>query len=136
MACGRRKKRASVDSRISAWKSAFITTSYRPLANNVRYEKYERVDMGDFNWVTPDFLAFASPQHRPTHVIPASSPMYSTLPTNIAEVQRSGLPTPFKNVLSHFSARNIGLVVRLNSELYSSSYFTALGIQHLNMIFD
>lgn len=92
--------------------------------------------MGDFNWVTPDFLAFASPQHQPTHVIPQSSPMYSTLPTNIAEVQRSALPTPFKNVLSHFSARNIGLVVRLNSELYSSSYFTALGIQHLNMIFD
>ncbi|KAF2748890.1 phosphatases II [Sporormia fimetaria CBS 119925] len=100
------------------------------------YEKFERVDMGDFNWVTPDFLAFASPQHKPTHVIPPSSPMYSTLPTTIAEVQRSSLPTPFKNVLSHFSARNIGLVVRLNSELYSSSYFTALGIQHLNMIFD
>ncbi|KAF2181987.1 tyrosine-protein phosphatase CDC14 [Zopfia rhizophila CBS 207.26] len=100
------------------------------------YEKYERVDMGDFNWVTPNFLAFASPQHQPTHVIPPSSPMYSTLPTNIAEVQRSSLPTPLKNVLSHFSARNIGLVVRLNSELYSSSYFTALGIQHLDMIFD
>lgn len=105
-------------------------------ADQARYEKFERVDMGDFNWVTPDFLAFASPQHKPTHVIPPTSPMYSTLPTNIAEIQRSDLPTPFKNVLSHFSARNIGLVVRLNSELYSSSYFTALGIQHLNMIFD
>lgn len=100
------------------------------------YEKYERVDMGDFNWVSPDFLAFASPQHQPTHVIPESSPMYATLPKTIAEVQRSTLPTPFKNVLSHFVARNVGLVVRLNSELYSSSYFTALGIQHLNMIFD
>ncbi|OCL01145.1 phosphatases II [Cenococcum geophilum 1.58] len=100
------------------------------------YEKYERVDMGDFNWLTPSFLAFASPQHQPTHIIPPSSPMYSTLPTTIADVQRSTLPTPFKNVLSHFSARNIGLVVRLNSELYSPSYFTALGIQHLDMIFD
>jgi cell division cycle 14 len=92
--------------------------------------------MGDFNWVTPDFLAFASPQQQPTHEISASSPMYATLPSNIAEVQRSALPGPFKNVLSHFCARNIGLVVRLNSELYSSSYFTKLGIQHLNMIFD
>ncbi|KAF2470100.1 phosphatases II [Lindgomyces ingoldianus] len=100
------------------------------------YEKFERVDMGDFNWVTPNFLAFASPQHQPTHVIPQSAPMYSTLPKNIAEVQKSSLPTSFKNVLSHFTARNIGLVVRLNSELYSSSYFTALGIQHLDMIFD
>lgn len=92
--------------------------------------------MGDFNWVTPNFLAFASPQIQPTHEIPTSSPMYSTLPSSIAEVQRSSLPTPFKNVLSHFCARNIGLVVRLNSELYSSTYFTKLGIQHLNMIFD
>lgn len=100
------------------------------------YEKFERVDMGDFNWVTPNFLAFASPQQQPTHEIPTSSPMYATLPSNIAEIQRSGLPGPFKNVLSHFCARNVGLVVRLNSELYSSSYFTKLGIQHLNMIFD
>jgi cell division cycle 14 len=100
------------------------------------YEKFERVDMGDFNWVTPDFLAFASPQQQPVHEIPTSSPMYSTLPSNIAEVQRSALPGPFKNVLSHFCSRNIGLVVRLNSELYSSTYFTKLGIKHLNMIFD
>jgi cell division cycle 14 len=62
--------------------------------------------------------------------------MYDTLPRNIADVQKSTLPTPFKNVLSHFSARNIGLVVRLNSELYSPSYFEALNIQHLDMIFD
>jgi cell division cycle 14 len=113
-----------------------VTASYLHPTDINRYEKFERVDMGDFNWITPDFLAFASPQHQPVHVIPQSSPMYSTLPTNIAEIQRSSLPPPFKNVLSHFTARNIGLVVRLNSELYSSSYFTALGIQHLNMIFD
>lgn len=46
------------------------------------------------------------------------------------------IPTPFKNVLAHFASRNIGLVVRLNSELYSSSYFTALGVTHQDMIFD
>lgn len=100
------------------------------------YEKFERVDMGDFNWVTPQFLAFASPQQQPTHEIPKSSSMYATIPSNIAEVQKSSLPGPFKNVLSHFCARNIGLVVRLNSELYSSTYFEKLGIKHLNMIFD
>jgi cell division cycle 14 len=100
------------------------------------YEKFERVDMGDFNWVTPQFLAFASPQQQPTHEIPKSSSQYATIPSTIAEVQKSSLPGPFKNVLSHFSARNIGLVVRLNSELYSSTYFEKLGIKHLNMIFD
>lgn len=38
--------------------------------------------------------------------------------------------------MSHFRKRNVGLVVRLNSQLYSPSYFNALGINHLDMIFD
>ncbi|KAF2214975.1 hypothetical protein CERZMDRAFT_66210 [Cercospora zeae-maydis SCOH1-5] len=101
------------------------------------YEKYERVDMGDFNWVSPDFLAFASPQHQPTHVFQPNEPLYAQLPRTVSAVKRdSNLPTPFKNVLTHFAERDIGLVVRLNSELYSPSYFTALGIKHLDMIFD
>ncbi|TVY65567.1 Tyrosine-protein phosphatase cdcA [Lachnellula suecica] len=101
------------------------------------YERYERVDQGDFNWLTPDFLAFASPQHTPVAPILPSSPLYATLPSTLEAVDaHPTLPNPFKNVLKHFSNRNIGLVVRLNSELYSPSYFTALGIEHLDMIFD
>lgn len=92
--------------------------------------------MGDFNWITPHFLAFASPQHQPVAPIPAGTPEYAALPSTIAEVQASKLPLPFKNVLSHFSSRDVGLVVRLNSELYCPSYFTALGIQHIDMIFE
>jgi len=92
--------------------------------------------MGDFNWISPDFVAFASPQHTPVAVIPPSSPQYATLPTTTSAIFQSKLPSPFKNVLAHFRNRNVGLVVRLNSELYSPSYFTALGITHLDMIFD
>lgn len=51
-------------------------------------------------------------------------------------MKQSDLPEPFKNVLRHFSKRNVGMVVRLNSELYSPTYFTALGIDHMDMIFD
>jgi len=101
-----------------------------------RYEKYERVDMGDFNWVSPNFVAFASPQHEPIAPIPHTSPEYAALPTTTASIMNSRLPQPFRNVLAHFKARKVGLVVRLNSELYSPSYFTAIGIQHLDMIFD
>ncbi|KKK14561.1 hypothetical protein AOCH_001973 [Aspergillus ochraceoroseus] len=100
------------------------------------YEKYERVDMGDFNWITPQFLAFASPQHQPIAPIPVDTPEYAALPSTISEVCSSRLPLPFKNVLAHFSSRKVGLVVRLNSELYSPSYFTALGINHIDMIFE
>lgn len=92
--------------------------------------------MGDFNWVTPHFLAFASPQHQPINVIAPTDPQYAMLPRTVAAVKRSNLPRPFRNVLAHFHDRGIGLVVRLNSELYSPSYFTALGIKHLDMIFD
>ena len=106
------------------------------IANIVRYERFERVDMGDFNWVSPQFVAFASPQSEPTAPIPTTSPAYATLPSCIPEIAGARISTPFKNVLSHFVQRNVGLVVRLNSELYCPSYFTALGIQHIDMIFE
>lgn len=92
--------------------------------------------MGDLNWITPSFVAFASPQHQPVHVIEPSSPLYASLPKDLAELTSSKLPMRFKNVLEHFATNSVGLVVRLNSELYSPSYFTALGINHLDMIFD
>ncbi|KAI1357035.1 tyrosine-protein phosphatase CDC14 [Xylaria sp. FL0043] len=101
------------------------------------YERFERVDQGDFNWVTPHFLAFASPQHSPVARVPESSEAWAALPKTLAEVDaHPTLPQPFKNVLQHFTERNIGLVVRLNSPLYSPSFFEALGIKHLDMIFE
>ncbi|RHZ65733.1 hypothetical protein CDV55_106141 [Aspergillus turcosus] len=100
------------------------------------YEKFERVDMGDFNWISPQFLAFASPQHEPVAPVPSNTPEYAALPSTVSQVIASKLPLPFKNVLAHFATRNVGLVVRLNSELYSPSYFTALGINHIDMIFE
>ncbi|KAJ5723319.1 Tyrosine-protein phosphatase cdcA [Penicillium malachiteum] len=104
--------------------------------NLEEYEKFERVDMGDFNWVTPNFLAFASPQHQPVAPVPINTLEYDDLPSSISEICSSKLPLPFKNVLVHFTSRNVGLVVRLNSELYSPSYFTAMGIAHIDMIFE
>ncbi len=92
--------------------------------------------MGDFNWVSPQFLAFASPQSDVTTPIPITSPQYADLPTCIPEIPSAKISNPFKNVLTHFVARNVGLVVRLNSPLYCPSYFTALGITHIDMIFD
>lgn len=97
------------------------------------------MDQGDFNWITPNFVALASPQHAPIEVIPTSSPLWAALPKTIEEVKKSNLPKPFRNVLAHFKdptrETNVGLIVRLNSELYSPSYFEALGIRHLDMIF-
>lgn len=92
--------------------------------------------MGDFNWISPQFVAFASPQSEPTTPIPVTSPAYSSLPSCIPEIQGARISQPFKNVLTHFVQKDVGLVVRLNSELYCPTYFTALGIQHIDMIFE
>ncbi|KAI9882464.1 MAG: hypothetical protein M1823_005790 [Watsoniomyces obsoletus] len=100
------------------------------------YEFFERADMGDLNWITPSFVAFASPQHTPVQVIPESSSLYAAVPNTIEGVKASTLPVRFQNVLTHFASRNVGLVVRLNSPLYSPTFFTALGIDHFDMIFD
>ncbi|KAB5580841.1 protein-tyrosine phosphatase-like protein [Coniochaeta sp. 2T2.1] len=101
------------------------------------YEKYERVESGDFNWISPHFLAFASPMHLPVERITPDSDLFATLPGTIEAIdEHKKLPAPFKEVLKHFRERNIGLVVRLNSALYSPSWFEALGIQHLDMIFE
>ncbi|KAG6220988.1 hypothetical protein E4U26_006244 [Claviceps purpurea] len=101
------------------------------------YEKYERVEQGDFNWITPHFLAFASPQDTQVGKITPDSELYPLLPRDLGAVEaHPSLPQSFKNVLTHFAEKEIGLVVRLNSHLYSPSYFEALGIQHVDMIFD
>lgn len=84
--------------------------------NLEEYEQYERVDQGDFNVVSKDFIAFASPQqnHRKS--------------TNLNE--------PFRKVLNYFIKNDVKLVVRLNSHLYDANEFTKRGIQHIDMIFD
>jgi cell division cycle 14 len=59
------------------------------------------------------------------------------LPRTVEAIQEcSDLNSPFQNVLSYFCQRNVGLIVRLNDPLYSPSFFTVNGIQHLDMIFD
>ncbi|KAK7680723.1 hypothetical protein QCA50_016291 [Cerrena zonata] len=79
------------------------------------YEQYERVEEGDFNVISKDFIAFASPKQNS---------------------RRNGLNEPFRKVLNYFMMNNVDLVVRLNSHLYDSSEFTKRNIQHIDMIFE
>lgn len=83
--------------------------------NLEEYEQYERVDQGDFNVISKDFIAFASPQQSS---------------------RKAGLNEPFRKVLNYFIDNQVQLVVRLNSHLYDSNEFTKRNIQHIDMIFD
>lgn len=104
------------------------------------YEYHEKVENGDWNWLTPNFIAFASPvdtnwimqqkELKETN----SSPLSSSSNSNLA-LQRK-LPTPFLNCLDYFEGRNIKLVVRLNTELYDRKTFLDRGIDHMELYFD
>ncbi|KAK6874046.1 Tyrosine-protein phosphatase CDC14 [Candida tropicalis] len=78
------------------------------------YEQYERVDQGDFNVISKDFIAFASPQQS----------------------KRGGINEPFQKVLDYFIEHDVQLVVRLNSHLYDAKEFTKRNIKHIDMIFE
>ncbi|KAI0637766.1 phosphatases II [Trametes polyzona] len=108
------------------------------------YEYYEKVENGDWNWLTPNFIAFASPvdpiwikrekekrEQENQAIIPPNSPVKS----NGHALQRK-LPTPFQNCLDYFERQNVKLVVRLNNPLYDAQVFRERGINHVEMYFD
>lgn len=112
------------------------------------YEYYEKVENGDWNWITPNFIAFASPvdsqwikkekEARDVKANGAAAGTTSTLSssTNSNLALQRKLPTPFLNCLDYFDKRNIKLVVRLNTELYDRSTFLDRGIDHMELYFD
>lgn len=97
------------------------------------YERYEHVENGDFNVLTPDFIAFASPQEEEFTKYGGQGPSQLSVPS-----ARQGLRLnqPFRSVLNFFSQNNVQLVVRLNSHLYDKKHFEDINIQHLDLIFE
>ncbi|CAL9735444.1 tyrosine-protein phosphatase Cdc14p [Monosporozyma servazzii] len=85
------------------------------------YEKYEHVENGDFNVLTPDFIAFASPQEDMRVTSTDFKPH---------------LNQPFRSVLKFFSENDVQLVVRLNSHLYNKHHFEDVDIKHVDLIFE
>lgn len=109
------------------------------------YEFYEKVENGDWNWLTPHFIAFASPvdsnwikQQKEKGTVGQDvqngKVMRSTGQKNLA-LQRK-LPSPFLKCLEYFENRNIRLVVRLNTQLYDRNTFLDRGVDHMELYFD
>ncbi|GAA6007605.1 hypothetical protein JCM10207_006401 [Rhodosporidiobolus poonsookiae] len=87
------------------------------------YEAAEKVETGDWNWLTPGFVAFASPVEAGYTAAGGAS--------RGGKISRS-----FRNVLEEFENKGVKVVVRLNKKLYSPSHFTDRGIDHVEMYFD
>ena len=127
---------------VSTWKSKTTLPTSRRQALIVRYEKYERVENGDFNWVTENFIAFASPQEpdyekkAASGMMTTSTSMDSVLSGPCTPPSSRSLPRPFRHVLHYFTTHDVGLVVRLNSALYDKRWFIDRGIDHVEMEFE
>lgn len=105
------------------------------------YEYYEKVENGDWNWLTPNFIAFASPvdpiwikKEKEKRLQESQSGGTPSRIDGLA-LQRK-LPTPFSNCLDYFEKRNIKLVVRLNNPLYDRQVFLDRDINHTELYFD
>jgi cell division cycle 14 len=117
------------------------------------YEFYEKVENGDWNWLTPNFIAFASPVEPEWIKAQKSMQEGSTLPsgggsrppnsrdslsssTNSNLALHRKLPTPFVNCLDYFEKHNVRLVVRLNTMLYDNEHFLERNVNHMELYFD
>ncbi len=76
------------------------------------YEYYEQVENGDFNWITPKFIAFASPSDKEYH----------------KKFTASKFAEYFKN-------KNVQTVIRLNHKLYDRDTFVNAGLEHIEMYY-
>ena len=102
------------------------------------YEYYEKVENGDWNWITPGFLAFASPSdpvwlRQKKNAASPEAPTSSRLGTTSFDRK---LPQPYQNCLDYFEERGVKLVVRLNNPLYDKTTFETRGMEHLELYFD
>ncbi|BGP55056.1 cell division control protein 14 [Rhodotorula sphaerocarpa] len=105
------------------------------------YEHAEKVETGDWNWITPGFVAFASPVEAGWSAggggggggagtgSPRRGGGASSGPGG--KVSRA-----FRNVLDEFESKNVKVVVRLNKKLYDAAHFAGRGIDHVEMYFD
>ncbi|EJD00840.1 phosphatases II [Fomitiporia mediterranea MF3/22] len=89
------------------------------------YEFYEKVENGDWNWITPGFIAFASPVE---HGYVNNSCRSPEGPCRLSAAT--------KKCLDYFDARGVKLVVRLNNKLYDKQHFLDRGIRHEELYFD
>ena len=99
------------------------------------YEFYEKVENGDWNWITPNFIAFASPVDS-NWIKKQKEKNSQGSPTAPRHALERKLPQTFLNCLEYFEQRNIKLVVRLNNELYDRQLFLDRSIDHVELYFD
>ncbi|KAL8287200.1 hypothetical protein RQP46_003652 [Phenoliferia psychrophenolica] len=99
------------------------------------YETFEKVENGDYNWLTPNFIAFASPV-EPAFISRQSGKSGRGGGASSNSAMPAKLGTAFDNVLEEFEKGGVKVVVRLNKKLYDREHFLERGMEHIEMYFD
>ena len=96
-----------------------------------QYEFYERVENGDFNWITGKFLALASPKD--------DGPLPPALQSGGQTVLRNGRVLysayTMDNLIKFMLENNVKTIVRLNNKTYDKKKFVDAGIEHIELYF-
>lgn len=82
------------------------------------YETYEKVENGDWNWITPGFLAFASPV-EPAYI----AKMNGAEKGRIVEGATPRLSKAFRNVLDEFERAGVRVVVRYVDRICQAVFY-------------
>lgn len=89
------------------------------------YEFYEKVENGDFNWITPKFLALACPKEDP--------PLHMSYGGRKASKYYSAYT--MDNLIRFMREKNIKTIIRLNNKTYDKQKFIEAGIEHIELYF-
>ena len=81
------------------------------------YEYYEKVENGDYNVITPKFIAFSGPAHHKSEIFPG---VYSKVCADYFELWRK---------------HGVSAVVRLNKKVYDREEFVRAGFNHYDLYF-
>lgn len=99
------------------YRTAKTRAPFRSAFNPDEYEYYERVENGDFNEISPKFIAFSGPSARKTEICPG---VYTHTPRDYFDLWR---------------ARNVTAVIRLNKKIYDARDFIDGGFNHYDLYF-
>lgn len=97
--------------------------------NLTEYEFHEKVENGDFNWITDKFIAFASPQDE--YALKHNSPNSFNPQVFMQRQPHFGV----NEMIKYFKEHNVSTVIRLNNKLYDRKKFLDAGIEHIEMYF-
>ena len=110
----------------------FLTLGLFDLQNfdHKQYDFYERVENGDYNWITPKFLALAVPKDESTHG-PGSNVLQGVTD------QGNELYSCYKiNGLARWLVKNnVKTIIRLNNKTYDKQPLLDAGIEHIELYF-